>query len=1238
MKVTLLLLLVLIVVGDNTIAETYYHQDFSQGGIPSHHLIGITQIGEKSEPRRAMELRSRLEPGSDQPAQGNWSAPIEVPAGKTIEIDYRFCPVSGDARYALQVDDTSGRKLITLVWDGTQLLASGGKTEPWTAAAPLGTGEWAHIRYILDPENAKWDLFVNDMEHPALSDLKFRTDGSGTPGKIWAHGSQRRDSVSRFAEIEVRDASFSQGFRTLLKEDFKNFQTTSTLQQVVESGMTEFSNALKVSTVKSNDIVTQGTWSQPLPFARNATEMEIDYWFKPISEASRYALLVSSANDRPIITVIQEKGRFRVMDGTIWKDAGSVKMNEWNRFRYRLNLRENTFDLFVNDLTDPAVPGAAFRDQSADAPSRIWTLGNQYEKSSSLFGQIIVTAKASDEFPPITASKAPLHLYAAPEIVGFSAQESFKKRPAYKLLPANDTSEGASYVKFLRDNKNLYAFFGLDAPELSGRPVGTIEHDDRIEKGDFFQLSLQPDRSSGVYFHWIGNADGTLYDTCGTDSKWDSGAALTVAKRADGWSAMLTIPFAKLGGPPASDAVWGFHAGRENLATNEILSQVTSASFHQPGSFGQLCFPKLNDPRSERDRTAALLENSYNITGLRKELQNARKQLGQTVPDYLEKRRAGLELAVHDAAEQLAGSESFAEYARIIPLSRQKLDATAAFLQEVKRFNALFAPGSPAAQRGYAVFVELPMVKVKPGYVGSGEREVSLRLSGDEYGSFQLVLLAAPEQTFGDVDVTLSQVIGHDGKAVAGAKLSSYLVEPVMTAMQGKIPQAWPDILRPGEKFATSGNMVTLWFDVYLPPGTPTGQYTADIMVTPAGMKPSSISLQVEATGLSLPKSASLDTAFCFSDVWVKEFYGKKTPPEKRRGFYRFLLDHRLEPMDLWNTGIDVGLEYLDYCAEQGKAMLFLPVTEKIRDNEAKYRELIEHYKGRLRPIFFGYDETLLVGTPDKIEAMKRDYAIAKELFPEVPRLNTTAIDARVYGLVDIWCPLFDHLDQALARERQIKGEKVWWYPTDFPLAPYANFNLDSPGIDPRIIPWMTWKLGLSGVLYWSVNREWPTNSSQEAQVATLSDFQSRSVEWMTPEIQSKMARGEIRWPDVPWLPFFRSALDAAHTSPTNGGGNLIYPAPGWEPWASTRLKNLRDGMQDYEYFTMLKNNTDHLKESGTQPELVAKAEAILRIDDDVVGGATDYTKEPAKLLAFRNRLIDLVLETGSALREKEGE
>ena len=221
---------------------------------------------------------------------------------------------------------------------------------------------------------------------------------------------------------------------------------------------------------------------------------------------------------------------------------------------------------------------------------------------------------------------------------------------------------------------------------------------------------------------------------------------------------------------------------------------------------------------------------------------------------------------------------------------------------------------------------------------------------------------------------------------------------------------------------------------------------------------------------------------------------------------------------------------------------------------------------------------------------------------------------------------MFQHYDEKRADERRKLGEQIWWYPTDYPLKPCVNFNLDSPGIAPRVIPWLTKRLRITGLLYWGLNREWLTNA-QEHERLTEQERTSFGMEWMTDDVRQKMKDG-LRWPAIPWVPYFRSVNSkTSKPSPTNGGGNLMYPGPDWTPWPSIRLKNLRDGLQDIEYFQILSSRLEsYKKRADADKELVKRAEAALQVPDSVVTRLDHFDHSPASVIAHKRLLAELII------------
>lgn len=1025
--------------------------------------------------------------------------------------------------------------------------------------------------------------------------------------------------------------------KVIYQEDFSRFQSDSELLKVVESDHPDFPRALELRSIRQKDgKIRQGNWQVPLKETGaipDSGTMEIRFWMNPVTESARYALLANDKGNKAI-SFIQDNGFFQVhkSPGWSWEKTAPCKIGQWHQILYRIHSQRGTFDVFVDDMEKPAVLDMPFREPQALFINRIWTLGSESAESQTLFGPITVSLTFSKEFPPESLNGSPCYLKGVGWTAPAPGPDAFVRSVPLVLGTSAGPVKEAARLSLLRDQENLYCLFRLDARNMTKRAGEVSARDGKVWVDDCFELFIRPDLRQDTYYHLAGNSSGALYDSRhqqpgSRDDVWNCRWNSRISKDEHGWTALVTVPFSDLGCSSPENAVWGFAAGRENPQTREVLSWTV------PERFGKLCFPAEHDPRSAELRMADVMDACYEFPSrfkslsekLQGELPFPHRILSETQLQLREKLKA--------LQQSRAEAASFQEFIRVDANLQQLTADLEALLQKAGQMAAFFKPGSEGQRRAYVACVESSMTKVRDSYCGSPSTGASLLLSGNEYGSFQVVLLPLTGKEFKGVKISIPPLQDQAGNVLGKTRQNAFLVESVRTAMPKKEAAYYPDVLRPGTEFRFENRaLVPLWFDVYLPPDTPAGTYQTHIRIQPEDREACVIPVTVEATGLTLPPSASLDTAFCFAESWVREFYGKKTPPEKMRDYCKFILEHRLEPMNLWSGGeVDIGSDALDYGAGHGKTMLFLPVGN-LRKNQDKYQELIKKYQGKLRPVFFGHDEILMQNSPEKLANMKKDFSAAKELFPAVPRLNTAPVDERLFGYVDIWCPLFVHYNAADSADRIKLGEKVWWYPTDYPLAPYANFNLDSPGIDPRIIPWMNWKLNISGLLYWGLNREWLTNTPKEMKRLTPAFIKERSIDWLTPDVANKISASGSRWPEQPWLPYFRSVNDDRSVSATNGGGNLLYPGPDWEPWPSTRLKNLRDGMQDYEYFVMLKKNVDALRMKNPRHPALPAAEKALAVDDDVVGAETRYTQTPERLLSFRKELVKLVLETGKLL------
>jgi hypothetical protein len=146
---------------------------------------------------------------------------------------------------------------------------------------------------------------------------------------------------------------------------------------------------------------------------------------------------------------------------------------------------------------------------------------------------------------------------------------------------------------------------------------------------------------------------------------------------------------------------------------------------------------------------------------------------------------------------------------------------------------------------------------------------------------------------------------------------------------------------------------------------------------------------------------------------------------------------------------------------------------------------------------------------------------------------DTSKIIRLLGDVVDIWCCTGDfrrtNFDVLLPRCGPPYYEEAWFYQNREPSV--GAVHIDEEGIGFRTWPWIAWKYGLQGCVYWEI----------------MYYGQSKDP-WVDPD----------------------STTDPGKT--LNGTGYLCYPQkPGVpEPITSIRLKSFRRGSQDYEYLRLL--------------------------------------------------------------------
>ena len=521
------------------------------------------------------------------------------------------------------------------------------------------------------------------------------------------------------------------------------------------------------------------------------------------------------------------------------------------------------------------------------------------------------------------------------------------------------------------------------------------------------------------------------------------------------------------------------------------------------------------------------------------------------------------------------------------------------------KMNKEFPDLSSTFSVGYAS----PMRRISPHhhalpFIGTVTNKIELFSAQHESEHFQLYLMpfTPPTRT---VSLSFSD-LKHEAEndSITAQNISWFIEDYITTKRSWPVPcyilGTKPDPLIPGTPFDLT-EPTMLWVSVYVPPGQKPGTYQGTLKIESDG-DPVNITISVRVWNFELPRTGRLQTPTTFGLGLLKAFYGRHPTQVDRRRWYSFLLNHRIDPTSLYHFGLHPTADDIEFCDERGIRTFILGghhYSNSIVDPDKiqRYYAILKE-KGVLdKALIYIGDET---GAKDTYKLQQK----ADWVHTNCPGLKTFAgINPRpeLFGYIDVWDPSlagmgYNDWDNELAVQRQAEGDRVMWYVAAGPSFPYPNVQMDNQLIESRIIFWMTWKYGLDGWEYYYINL-WGDNM---------------------------YGRGEKKWPDVPWDTYsFKSGNNY------NGDGMLIYPGPNMIPYASIRLKNIYDGIEDYETLNLLSQYVDQAQsleeKSDGLNDLIAQAEDILAVPADIVQDIAHFTRDADQLHTIRNKVGFLI-------------
>lgn len=241
------------------------------------------------------------------------------------------------------------------------------------------------------------------------------------------------------------------------------------------------------------------------------------------------------------------------------------------------------------------------------------------------------------------------------------------------------------------------------------------------------------------------------------------------------------------------------------------------------------------------------------------------------------------------------------------------------------------------------------------------------------------------------------------------------------------------------------------------------------MIVKPAGVPGTVMPVQATVWDFTLPRETHLKTAFALFEHELGAWYGDNTS-EIRRRYYQFLLDRRVNPTNIYSAWPVPRKEDMQFCIDRGLNAFCLGYTTNwgserreefvrdIRDYESWLRE-----KGWWDKAYvYGFDEI----PRSKYHELRDMFGFVRKQFPDLPGMCTVVPNEELRGNVGIWVPLTAGYDHRVAGDYAGRGDEVWWYVCCTPHHPYANWFIDYPAIDARILPWMNWEYGVPGILW----------------------------------------------------------------------------------------------------------------------------------------------------------------------------
>jgi hypothetical protein len=472
--------------------------------------------------------------------------------------------------------------------------------------------------------------------------------------------------------------------------------------------------------------------------------------------------------------------------------------------------------------------------------------------------------------------------------------------------------------------------------------------------------------------------------------------------------------------------------------------------------------------------------------------------------------------------------------------------------------------------------------KIQPDTEGNGNTVYDIYMAKNESESCQLVLRSGEEMTG-------LKIIKSGPENINAEILREYYIET-------KNGVYYPDPLAPAtDDFTLKADQnLTFLIKVKTNADTNTGEYNLQLEIKQSENTTAAIiGLRIHVWDFALPEASSCTTAVGLYSEFINKMHGVTDANKQKelyKAYYDFLLENRIcaysLPYDILDKRAD---EYLN---NPRVTNFIIPYSENDDIIREYYNKLSSDPDWFAKGVFYPLDEPTSKEHLDKLKAicsrlseLYPDYQLVTPFFRNIQYDKDTDQIDFMTGLTNIWCPKsymyitaniytseqFQKYAPFGARmtERKSKGDRVWWYVCWEPGEPYCNLFVDMEGIMHRLLFWQQKLYDVDGFLYWGVNY------------------------W--------------RGTDDPWTDM-RTVKDLSMD--VFGDGSLLYNGSkaGIDgPIGSLRLEAVRDGIEDFEMFTLA--------------EKYLGRDYVLAAINEITSSVIKYTKSEEKFINARIKI-----------------